>query len=148
MKHILTTLLLFIGLQGVGQVYTDLLYRASPSDGYGLYIDKTTEVVSKYDTTVIYKGADNCSHKFASKAQPNGLYSGFTMSCDVLHDAAGCPDKWLNEKQICTKCLRHMQIKEDRTVKELPPPKDEYQEALDRLSKKLQFDTKGNIIKQ
>jgi len=149
MKHILTTLLLFICLQGVGQnpkLTTDLLYQPFPSlGGYGLYIGERAEVVSKYDTTILNIGDEKCLHIFATQ-KPN--YSNLGQSCGVFHGAAGCPNNWLNEKRICTKCLRHIQIKEGRTVNELPPPKDEYQEALDKLNKKMQPDTKGNIIKQ
>ena len=96
---------------------------------YGLF-DRNVKVISKYDTIILYKGEDNCSHLFAGKQVYEGIFSMST--CCVVHDAAGCPDAWSNEKKICTICLKHIQIKETRTVIKL---QDDYEIALEKLNK-------------
>ena len=88
----------------------------------------SNEIVSlKYDTTVIYKGVDCKYHNWVKEKIKTSL-----ISCGVYHDAAGCPNDWLNQKSICTNCLRHIQVKETREVQVV---KDPYEEVLKRLNK-------------
>jgi len=87
-----------------------------------------TKVVSKYDTTILNKGSEKCSHKYANEQQPVSY-----ISCAVYHGESGCPNDWLNRKSICTICLKHIQVVESRTVIVL---KDEYTEALNKLNNK------------
>jgi len=84
-------------------------------------------VSSKYDTTVIYKGGDCNRHNWVKEKIQVSFWG-----CGVYHDAAGCPDGWLNQKSICTNCLKHIQVKETREVQVV---KDPYEEALERLNK-------------
>lgn len=91
---------------------------------------ENSTVYSKYDTAVIYKGSDCWSHHWVNeKIKPS------FFGCLVNHGAAGCPDRWLNQKSICTNCLRHIQVTETREVRVV---KDPYEEALERLNKQVQ----------
>lgn len=89
------------------------------------YSQKHGEVVSGYDTVILFKGLLRCNHKWAVKETPISY-----ISCAVMHDDTGCPNNWLNEYRICTICLRHENIKETRYV---VYPKDEYTEYFNKL---------------
>lgn len=139
MKKILTAIAIIISLQAVGQ--NDTINSYTPLLGYGYSILNSTLtirnyhkdeiVISKFDTTILYDGDKKCKHNYASEQK---IDSGFFISCDVLHGLAGCPEHWLKERQICTTCLRHIDIKETRRVEVV---KNEYEAALERLNKKL-----------
>ncbi len=89
------------------------------------------EIISKYDTLELFKGVDTVKHEhdFASK----DIRTRIGVCC-VLHDAAGCFDTWLHEDLICTICLKNLEVKEDRSVKQIKVI-DKYQEAKERLNK-------------
>jgi hypothetical protein len=145
MKQILFAVAFLVSICSNGQDYSgSLTYRPQQDLSYSLPLSTTTpgilsyslfdrnvKIVSKYDTTILYKGEDNCIHLFAAKQVYEGTFGGLS-SCCVLHDAAGCPDAWSNEKKICTICLKHIQIKETRTAIKL---QDEYELAVERLNK-------------
>lgn len=102
-----------------------------PVEGLVLGFGKSDYAVrSKYDTTLLFKGEDNCVHHFSKKNVYEGMYSSPGVGCLVYHGPAGCPDKWEHFKAICTICLRHIEVKETRWVEQL---KDEYAEALEKL---------------
>lgn len=97
------------------------------------------EVESRYDTTVIYEGVNTIEHQhdWVIKDVRDGMFSSDEVSCLVWHGATGCPDKWMNNDEICKICLRKMNVRESRYVVE--PPKDDY-ELLDSLvTKRLQY---------
>lgn len=133
MKQIFLGIVLIVGYCSYGQdlSYTMPFGMNTPGSlSYNLF-DRNVKVVSKYDTTILYKGDDNCSHLFAGKQVYEGMFSSPGIGCCVIHDAAGCPDAWSNEKKICTICLKHVQIKETRTVIKL---QDDYEIALEKLN--------------
>lgn len=90
-------------------------------------------VKTKYDTTVL-NGGDTilCPHKFVKKTVSKNY-----GTCAVFHDAAGCPDTWVNEFSICRFCLRHIHVKESRFV-EQPAKEETYDELLNKLNNKKQ----------
>lgn len=90
------------------------------------------KVVSKYDTTVLFIGMEICTHDWVTKDNGSGYMGIRYTSCAVVHGAGGCPDTWGNYNSICTKCLRHINVKESRVVQGV---KSKYDEALDRLNK-------------
>lgn len=133
---LLLSLLILCSLNAGAQIGT--MPVALPYPTGSLLINETWPIgrsVSRYDTTILFPGVDSikcASHHFVSKSVATGMYSTPGIECLVWHGATGCPDKWMNENSICTVCLRHINIKESRTVE---IPVDEYQQALDRLNK-------------
>jgi len=109
-------------ISGLTTVSTATLTTPLFFSGYPL-----ESVISKYDTTILYKGFDTCKHNFVSEKKPLSA-----TTCAVSHGITGCPADWINEKQICTICLKHIQVKEKRDVEQL---KDEYTTALEKLNK-------------
>lgn len=142
MKQIFLAILIMVSFYSEGQdnmpslsitPFTDMTLGITTPGilSYSLF-DRNVKVVLKYDTTILYKGAEDCNHVFAGKQVYEGMFSSPGVSCCVMHDAAGCPDAWSNEKKICTICLKHIQIKETRTVIKL---QDDYEIALEKLNK-------------
>jgi len=127
MKQYLVSLFLLISVTASSQSVFNYDGISGTVDGVYYYQPKNTIVHSKYDTTVIYKGGDCKVHSWA-----NEQVQVSSLSCLVYHGAAGCPDGWLNQKSICTNCLRHIQVKETREIQVV---KDLYEEALERLNK-------------
>ena len=64
-----------------------------------------SRVISTYDTTILNKGKDSCTHVFVSEKP---TFSN--IGCAVYHGDTGCPDNWLNLKSICEHCLRHIHV--------------------------------------
>lgn len=85
------------------------------------------KVSYRYDTSILYKGnSNNCEHRFVERKT---AFDG--RVCGVSHGAIGCPDRWYKNNSICTKCLKHVHVKETRSIiKEV----DEYEEALQKLN--------------
>jgi hypothetical protein len=138
MKNILTGFILLIGFNSFGQL-TPAIFS---TEGGGLTLTTgnvtfgstswmNVNVLSKYDTTVLYNGSAECKHHFVSKKE-NRL--SWATTCAVNHGPEGCPADWLNEMKICTICLKHIQVKETRYTE---PIKDEYTEALNKLNEIL-----------
>jgi len=124
MKKDIIIILLLLPFAASSQLSYDTTVTISSIYGF----KPSNEIVSsKYDTTVIYKGVDCKYHNWVKEKIKTSL-----ISCGVYHDAAGCPDGWLNQKSICTNCLRHIQVKETREVQVV---KDPYEEVLKRLNK-------------
>lgn len=116
--------------------------------------DDRESVKSRYDTTVLYEGRKDsaiiydqdtqnwmlaeleipCEHSFVAEDRETGYMGIRGASCAVAHDLAGCWFTWLNQKEICTKCLRHIHVEEHRWVEPLPK-KETYAEALKRLNR-------------
>ena len=113
-----------ITASGIGQLYISSGFGTISAFGTAA----PTKVVIKYDTTILNKGVESCSHKYANEQQPISY-----ISCAVYHGESGCPNDWLNRKSICTICLKHIQVVESRIVIQL---KDEYTEALNKLNNK------------
>lgn len=126
MDKLIIIAVLFISTSVKGQGITLEGYRLFPNT-----IEGGGKVVSKYDTTIIYKGLAKCQHKIVAEKEP---YSSVTTSCTVNHGWTGCPNDWFNKNYICTICLYHFNIKESRYVEAVP---DDYAEAKKRLDEKL-----------
>lgn len=124
MKKDIIIILLLLPFAASSQLRCDTTVIFAPTYAFR----SSNEIVSsKYDTTVIYKGGDCKAHHWVGeKIKPS------FWGCLVNHGAAGCHDDWLNQKSICTNCLRHIQVKETREVQVV---KDPYEEALERLNK-------------
>lgn len=143
MKYLLIIAIIFscncYGQSGIASMmpgytgYTTLEYR--PFTGgtiIGSSLQPNYRTFSTYDTTVLNEGDKSCDHNWAVKSVYEGMYSSPGISCLVNHGPGGCPDRWSNEKHICTTCLRHIQIKETVHIEEIKNP---YDEALERLEK-------------
>jgi len=96
-----------------------------------IVVPTTNKVIFRYDTTVLFVGIDTTAHVCVFAVEKKVLPSPV---CTTIHGDVGCPDLWLNQKRICTICLRHLLIKEDREIEQIPDP---YQQALSRLNKLL-----------
>lgn len=152
MKQIFLAISLLIGFCSYGQDYIggscDFSFDRD-TKGIGVitpgilsygFFDRNVKIVSKHDTTIIlYKGTEDCNHLFAVKQVYEGLFSNYGYCCLVEHGELGCPDKWSNEKKICTICLKHIQIKETRTAIKL---QDDYEIALKKLNELINNKTK------
>lgn len=133
MKKIITSILIFMCVKTNAQVF--LATDSSVILGSFILDENDNEekyrIISKYDTTVLNAGNINCPHNYVAQKQK---YK--SLGCAVYHGAIGCPDYWDNRNEICKTCLRHINIKEIRSIEYLPKPKDEYNEALEMLNKK------------
>ncbi len=83
---------------------------------------------SVIDTVIMYQGDCVCKHEFVGQ----DLKITNLVSCGVNHGDMRCPQTWLDEKLICTKCLKHIRIKE--TVHKMEKPISKYDECLNRLN--------------
>jgi hypothetical protein len=69
----------------------------------------------------------DCDHDWVKQNVKPTSY----ISCSVLHDSRGCPDKWGLEEWICRKCLRWVRMKENRVF--IEQPKSEFEQLKDKI---------------
>ena len=69
----------------------------------------------------------DCIHDWVKKDVRPESY----ISCSVMHDSRGCPDKWGLEEWICRNCLKWVRMKENRIIVE--PSKSEFEQLKDKI---------------
>lgn len=137
MKKLLIIIPIIFSIICKGQSYTSsLVYSDVVVYGDGGGVSPYLKLSIRYDTAVLFEGKKyKCNHKYAAEIKPQ-----INISCAVNHGIEGCPDDWYNAKEICTKCYRHISIKEHRSVIVIP---DEYAIAKNKLDSILR--NKKNI---
>lgn len=128
MKYILSLLFILVVGTSFGQ-FSAQTFSIPRHDTiiYGdLIMHGIRAVQSRVDTTVLFNGLEESNHVHQYVAEQKEMpYETLAIWCGDF----GCPQDWLDEKQICEICLRHIHLKETRWYE------DKYTKALERLKK-------------